>query len=251
MRATGVSGVFEMEFNGDGDSNQPVRDPYGIKARREALLWDDGSVWTQDDVAALAGCAPQDVGALERGERSNSKHLNNILDVLAKAERGAVTRTARRILPRKQRRSSRFSDVPSVPAVVEMKIYAMQPNGKGGMMMSDTGTKMRIPRSMLNIPDPYAVRFWGSGMFPKYLSGDILLINPIAPPRPQGGVIVMNEDREDVHIGEFIVETADEWTIAQFGVIPGEKRPAYAEKAIPRADYPLIHAIVGVSTDLI
>jgi hypothetical protein len=78
------------------------------------------------------------------------------------------------------------------------------------------------------------VQIWGSSMSPKYHPKDIVIINPMAPPRPFGGVLAMNEDRSDVCIGEFVSETDNEWIIARFG--SGARGSPFGAQGLP--DHP-------------
>lgn len=203
-------------------------DPHSIRQRRLTLGW------TERDLARRAGVPYQRIQALERpspaGKAPYSRYLPDVLRALDEGEGN----------PRSPLSANpRF--VP--PETGQMPVYLMRPNQSGGMEM--TGAVIAMMRklvSMAHIPGAYAAQIWGSGMAPKYHPKDIVFVNPIAPPRPFGGVIVMSEDRADVHIGEFVHETADEWVIKQFGDNPAEKR-------LSRATYPVIHAIVSVSTD--
>jgi hypothetical protein len=208
-----------------------LNDPHGIKRRRSALRW------TERELARRAGVPYQRVQALERpspaGKPSYSRYLADVMRALDEGEGNPAAPLMA---------NPRFA---ALPVKTEMSVYAMRPNQTGGMDITGrvAGTT-RVPRSMAHVEDAYAVQIWGSGMAPKYHPKDIVFVNPIAPPRPFGGVLVRSEDRSDVHIGEFVSETADEWIIAQFGIARSEKRCS-------RADYPIIHAIVAVSTDLV
>lgn len=227
MRDT--DGISEGRPDGAGRmGGNFLDDPHGIRSRRLALGW------TERDLARRAGVPYQRIQALERpspaGKSPYSRYLPDVFHALDEGEGNPAALT---------RANPRFPE----PAAAQMPVYLMLPNQSGGMEM--TGAVVAMMRkliSMTNIPGAYAVQIWGSGNAPKYHPKDIVFVNPIAPPRPFGGVIVMTEDRTDVHIGEFVIETADEWVIKQFGEHPAEKR-------LPRAAFPVIHAIVAVSTD--
>lgn len=206
-----------------------MNDPHGIRGRRVALGW------SERDLARRAGVPYQRVQALERvspaGKSPYSRYLDDVLRALDVGEGNPSAPIAA---------NPRFA-LPS--STGEMPVYAMRPNQTGGMETGVMIAMMRKLVSFVHVPGAYAVQIWGSGNAPKYHPKDIVFVNPIAPPRPFGGVIVMSEDRADIHLGEYVGETDDEWIIQQFGAHPAEKR-------LSRAAYPVVHAIVCVSTDL-
>lgn len=256
---------FNVSNNEDDPNGRYAKDRYGIKRRREALKWADGTMWTQDDVAAIAGgnCNKQDVGQLERGERTDkSGYFESIMQALEDGENGVAVRPDKgaRRSPRAQPatwkdwlqggdrtaigpRKPMFPPLRGKTKKIDIPIYRMQPKGRN-MRIGLAFERVALPRLLEHVQDAYAVEVWGSGMAPKYHPRDIVVVNPDAPPRPLDGVLVMTEDREDIHIGQYVGETADEWIIEQFGSTPGEKR-------LSRADYPIAHSIVMVSTNLI
>lgn len=208
-----------------------LSDPHGIRKRRSALGW------TERDLARRAGVPYQRVQALERaspaGKTPYSRYLSEVIKALDVGE-GSPSAG---IPP-----NTRFG--PS-PVTGEMPVYAKRPNQSGGMELTGLiAGWMRVPRQMANVTDGYGVQVWSSNMAPKYRPKDILIVNPQSPPRREGGVIVMSEDRSDVCIGEYVGETEEEWIIERFGNSPEVKH-------LPKSEYPVIHAIVCVSTDLI
>ncbi len=185
--------------------------------------------WTERDLARRAGVPYQRVQALERASPAGkSPYSRYLADVLRALDEGEGNPSA--LLPP----NPRFA---AAPVAGEIPVYAKRP---GGMEIG----MMRLPRSMAHVQGAYAVQIWGSSMTPKYHPKDVVIVNPTAPPRPFGGVLAMNEDRSDVCIGEFVSETDDEWIVARFGAAPEVRH-------LPRKDYPIIHAIVAVSTDLV
>jgi hypothetical protein len=126
----------------------------------------------------------------------------------------------------------------------DLPVYALRPNQSGGVEKTATiVASVPRPNKVRSVPDAYAVRVWGSDMAPKYRPGDDLAVDPIAPPRPQCGVLLISKEKHVVEIGDFVAEGADLWMVQKFGETP-------ATMTFSRLDYPIVHVVCGLSRPL-
>ena len=201
-----------------------IDDPHGIQRAREARGW------TERELARRPGVPYQRIQSLEKATPKGGKTYSRYLpQVLAALESDAAPAD-----------NPRFKTV-GLPN--DLPVYALRPNQSGGVEKTATiVASVPRPNKVRSVPDAYAVRVWGSDMAPKYRPGDDLAVDPIAPPRPQCGVLLISKEKHVVEIGDFVAEGADLWMVQKFGETP-------ATMTFSRLDYPIVHVVCGVYPD--
>lgn len=183
---------------------------------------------SQARVAELANTTQQTVDRVESGVTKHSRALGRILQVLG-LDPPRLTVVPTEILQR-------------APAGLqgELPIYASAQGGPGEMIITyDPIDYVARPDPLATVKDGYAMYVVGDSMSPAYEQGDLALVNPHLPFRNGDDVLVFREIGADVAaiLKRLVRAGANEWTLEQFN--PAKRF------ALPRAEWPRCHVIVG------
>lgn len=179
-----------------------------IRARRETLGL------SQTELAAKASVPPhiisqQTINRIESGVTKWSRAIVPILAVLGMDEKLAGP-------PPEPATPAIWPEIPII-AVSDMSADVFELTGL------PVGAVPR-PAALSTVPGVYAIYMRGPSMTPMYRSGDLLIINPHHPPRPEDGALFLSRERDRFRIGEFLRETGTEWVCKRWGNKPAEFR---------------------------
>jgi transcriptional regulator with XRE-family HTH domain len=205
---------------------RPYDDPHGIKAAREARGLSRKAIERQ------TGVPFQRVADLERttaakGAVPISRHLPTVLAFL-----GMDSSLFPVPVPVPKFQTVEITKTDNLPVFP----LRLRWDRQGGEMQDDLVSFVERPAALRGVRGAYAARVWLDDMEPRFRPGDIIVIDPVSPPRHGSGVLLMSEDRQRVQMGDFISETSDLWTIQKFGSTPG-----IAE--FSRTIYPVVHVV--------
>ncbi len=200
-----------------------------LRERRQALGM------SQDDLASAAGTTQQTINRIELGETEHSKHLENIYFVLQLSEASALSPTHETIVPLNIAQAA--SDIPDNRAVPLFKMTY----GEFDLMDEEPYHRIQRPEVLLDCPDAYAFINSSDDLFPEYVAGDIVLVNPYLPPRSGNAVVLMKEDRQ-VTLRSFVARSRTEGKTVGWRVMTWEPRGA---EVLQFDEWPICHVIVG------
>ncbi|MNQ18919.1 helix-turn-helix protein [compost metagenome] len=199
--------------------------------------------WSQAKLAEEAGTSQQTVDRIERGLTLHSRALDDVKDVLG--------------LPRARRSEEMDQVIKSVTAAsVDLtKVGASGSLGMSGLPLFGMGIDSSLPGPMTGIqshPDRYMLApeilqhahnayalavFGADEMSPVFREGDIALINPDAPLRPECEVVLRSENTAAVALCTLVSVSEESWLVRHWS--------PEREIEMSRADWPRIHAVVG------
>lgn len=172
-----------------------------MKAAREALGW------SQAKLAEAAGTTQQTIDRLEKAEIGASRFEPIILDLLGLSIS----------------ESSMGAGAFNTPAQVKVDRNAARPTAGlpvyqlyryGVQAISDRPVDMlERPPFLRNVTGAYAVIVLGSEMAPAFRPGDLALINPLVPVRPDNEVLFRSGTGQNAEIRTLIAQDPRGWDV--------------------------------------
>lgn len=198
---------------------------------------------SQGALAKLAGVSQQLISQIERGVLGAGKvDLPKIADALG-LQVEALDPHYWRNHPAAQKARQAVSPSPPASGTV-FPLYASVEGGTSGeMVLSNEPVEYR-GHPLDNVAEAYLTYVVGDSMAPAFEQGDIVLVNPHAPPRPGNDVVLQTQAQMDTDhaqraalVKRLIRATAEDWHLEQFN-------PAKKFK-LRRHQWPICHVIVG------
>lgn len=212
-----------------------------IRARRAELGM------SQQALAEAVGTSQQTVDRIERGETLHSRHMEAIIKALhldeelelyldRRAERETEAQEYLRSQPGKKRNVFPDFTPPKLGKIPVFRLTDMHDTE----LDSDPVEYIPTPHYLSMVLGAYALLVTQDSMIPVYRPGDIVLVNPNIPARPDNDVVARK--REDghhfVHLATFLKQDAGGW----FGRMWW---PEPMDIFFPTSDWPRRHVIVG------
>lgn len=122
-----------------------------------------------------------------------------------------------------------------------LKVFATAEGGKGALIMSSDPVETIIrPDFLQNAQDAYAVIVSGESMVPAYRPGDLVLVNPHWPAKPDDDVVLQSGSDGTKHgiIKTLVGATDSEIKLRQWN-------PKLKDFSVLRKDWPECHRVVG------
>ncbi len=122
----------------------------------------------------------------------------------------------------------------------QMPVYAAARGGSSEMILTFQPVDwVRTPEPLATVRGGYGMYIVGESMEPAYEPGDIALVHPHAPPRPNRDAIIFREEHgaTDAMVKRVRRVSADTWYLRQFN--PEQNFE------LKRSDWPFGHLIVG------
>lgn len=122
----------------------------------------------------------------------------------------------------------------------DFKIFGTAEGGAGAVILSSDPIESREwPDVLVGVPGGYGLLITGTSMIPALRPGDIALVHPHLPARPDDEVILQREDHGTRHgmVKTLIRQSATEYKLKQWN-------PA-KEFTRSKKEWPLCHLVVG------
>ena len=124
----------------------------------------------------------------------------------------------------------------------DLDLYGSVEAGEGGIVLSNEPVdRIRRPAPLANVRGGYGVIVVGESMVPLLRPGDIALVNPHLPPKPED-LCLFTSDREGefkATIKEFRGQGKDSWKVRRY-------QPAQRDYALKKKDFPKCQVVVGI-----
>jgi phage repressor protein C with HTH and peptisase S24 domain len=126
----------------------------------------------------------------------------------------------------------------------DLPVYASAEGGPTGMTVTyDPIEYVKRPEPLMNVRGAFGFYVVGDSMWPRYRSGDLLLVHPTRPPQRHDHVLVMLHDGIDESAIQALVKVYVGW--AGDNLQLEQYNPPGPVPSIPRAKVKGIHKIVG------
>lgn len=146
-------------------------------------------------------------------------------------------------------RLRRMSETPGTsfasPALLrDLSVHASAKGGSDDMtsmvISSEPVAFMERPAPLAGVRDGYAVYISGTSMSPAYDDGDLALVNPSLPPRPNNYCVFQGAHEDGVHralLKRLVKETSTAWQVKQF-------QPPLTFN-LQKSHWPQAHVVIG------
>jgi transcriptional regulator with XRE-family HTH domain len=188
---------------------------------------------SQADLAGQVGVRQNTIAAIEAGLTKKSRYLPDIARVLRVSltdldPSQGVTET--RVIPGSE-----------LVGTKDLPLYATVEAGEGTVVMSsDPVDEIRRPAPLATVKGAFGVIVVGESMVPVLRPGDIALVHPHLPPRPEDTCVFIGEkDGEFVAtIKEYLGQTKDTWKVKRY-------KPKETDFVLKKKDWPRCDVVVG------
>lgn len=186
---------------------------------------------SQSALAKLAGVRQNSIVAIEGG--GGTKHLGKLAT--------ALKVKAADLDPEFQAEETLI--VPGAELVGEndLDYFASVEGGKGEIVLSnEPAGRIKRPAPLLNVKGGYGILVRGESMIPVVRPGDIVLVNPHLPPRPEDVCVFISEKHGEFRatLKEYLGQTEDLWKVKRY-------RPRESAFTLKKADFPRCEVVVG------
>lgn len=127
----------------------------------------------------------------------------------------------------------------------DLPVYASVQGGRGLLIVSTEAVDwVRRPDPLARVKDGYGLIVQGDSMSPEFESGDIALVHPHLPPRPDVSCVFYSEKPDgsvEASIKRLRKETQESWLVTQFNPPDGGKR----DFTLPKSEWQKCHITVG------
>lgn len=213
-------------------------DRHALIAAREA------KDYSQPQLAKLAGCSQQLIGALETGATKTTKFLKKIADAL-EIDPGTL--------------DSDWLGVAAAPPAAppdflpehqilekgrDFPIYAAVEGGPGEIIRSVQPVDWYPrPAPVAHVREAYGLFVIGESMAPEFEPGDIALVNPVLPPIGGKPCIFYTELHGEARatIKRYVRQTSASWVVYQHNPPRGSTH----EFTLPRREWGICHRVLG------
>lgn len=200
-----------------------------IRERRKALGL------SQAQVAERAGTHQQTVGRIETGKVDKSFAVPAILKALGlRPEEFAPDLRDADFLPQ---RPDEFG-APAPGQLPDLPVYGLAEGGDGQLIIDHGEVIDRFPRppALAHVPDAYCLNVAGESMYPVFRQGDLVIIHPHLPPKPEDGVVLYAAEGRAAMIKEFVRSQQHHWTLRRY-------QPKVEEFTVPKKEWPKCHVV--------
>lgn len=192
----------------------------------------EGRGWGQEKLAQESRTSQTTIFNIESGETKRSKFLPRIAAALgvslAEIDEEMSGSRVDSLIPRDE-----------LVGDTDLPVFASAEGGEGQIIVStDVVDRVRRPSPLLHVREGYGVIITGESMVPMFRPGDIALVHPQMPPRPDDGVILYDRDRARSSIKEYRGATETLWRLRRY-------QPKEEDFSLKRADWPTVHTVVG------
>lgn len=197
---------------------------------------------SQAQLASLAKCSQQLIGALEAGTTLTTKFLPRIASVLGVPPGDLDNEYAG--LPAPVGNVSRNIPAQQLMGERDFKIYAAVEGGAGQIIRStDPVDFMPRPSPVSQVKDAYGLYVIGDSMVPEYRPGDIAIVNPHLPIIPDEVYIFYAEREGEARatIKHLRRISADLWHLRQWNPPDGFKQ----DFTLNRREWNICHRVLG------
>jgi phage repressor protein C with HTH and peptisase S24 domain len=187
---------------------------------------------SQQRLARASGVRQNTIAAIESGRTQRTRFAAEI----ARALNVSVTQLvpdelASSVVP--------LSD--SLVGTLDLPVYGTVEAGAGAVVIiNEPVDRVGRPAPLLHVRDGYGVIVHGDSMTPLIRPGDIVLVHPHLPPRPEDWCVFRRSlDGEfSATIKEYGGQTATAWRVKRY-------QPREEHFSLKKADWPECHVIVG------
>lgn len=224
--------LFGPVYQGFG-STRPIMAPHKstqltgseIAKRREARGW------SQQTLAGKIGVRQNTIAQIELGKTKKSKHLPDIAAVLDDPDE-KPNQTSRRPVTILGEELVGTRDLP---------LFAAVEAGDGMLVMgSDPIGEVRRPAPLEGVRGGFGLMVVGESMTPVLRPGDIVLIHPHLPPRPEDVVVFVSDRHGEMTatIKEYVGQTKDLWKVRRY-------KPKEQDFTLKKAEWRVHGVMVG------
>jgi transcriptional regulator with XRE-family HTH domain len=188
---------------------------------------------SQAGLAGEIGVRQNTIAAIEAGTTKKSKYLPDIARVLQ------VSLTE--LDPNQRFTETRVIPGGALVGPLDLALYATVEGDEGVVVMSrDPVDEIRRPAPLAAVKGAYGVIVAGESMVPVLRPGDVALVHPHLPPRPEDTCIFIAEkDGEFVAtIKEYLGQTKDTWKVKRY-------KPKETDFVLKKKDWPRCDVVVG------
>lgn len=196
--------------------------------------------FSQPELARLAGCSQQLIGALELGNTKSTKFLPRIAAALG-VDPGAIDSDWSGIAA-PQEAPPDFER--NVLGAKDFPIYAAVEGGPGEIIRSVTAVDWQPrPSRVEHVKEAYGLIVIGESMSPEFEQGEIAIVNPKLPPVGRQPCIFYTELHGEARatIKRFLRQTGTEWVVYQHNPPRGGSH----EFRLPKKEWAICHRVVG------
>ena len=155
-------------------------DDFGERVRRER----ETRGWSQDYLAKLSGTTQSTIDRIESGTTRRSRALPEIAAVLGLPYPTMANLPPATVLPGDTLVGER-----------DLPIFGSAEGGSGALILSTEPVDfVKRPEPLARTKGGYGVIITGESMIPVLRPGDIALVNPHLPPRPDSEVLLQREE---------------------------------------------------------
>ena len=191
---------------------------------------------SQAELAARVGIKQPSLAAIETGETRRPRFLLGLARALGVTpewlENGDEARPG--------------APMPPPAALRDLPVYASAEGGPGELLLNYEVIEWATrPPPLMGVANAFAMYVIGESMQPVYRPGDILLIHPGRPPRPEDDVVAILHDRTGQGFKAMVKRLrrmgAETVQLHQFNPPPGQA----ADFELARADLQHVYPVVG------
>lgn len=157
-----------------------MNEDFGNLVRRER----EARKWSQEYLAKLSGTTQSTIDRIEAGLTRRSRTLPEVAAALGLPHPAAQNQPPSPLIPSDQLVGER-----------DLPIFGSAEGGDGAVILSNEPVDaVKRPEPLARVRGGYGVIVTGESMIPLFRPGDIALINPHLPPRPDREVILQKEE---------------------------------------------------------
>jgi len=215
--------------------------------------WRDRRKLTQEQLGQMVGSSGQQIYKLEKSQRSLRQYWLEKLALALQVEPHELLPQVKQApgLSESQAFNLPYTNIDKTRIITDelvgerdLPVYGSASGGPGQMVISyDPIEYVRRPSILLHVRGGFAMYVIGDSMNPRYYTGDMILIHPTRPPRPQDFVLVVLQNGNH-DSGEFEVMVKRLIKMDESKVSLEQFNPSDSFE-IPRAHVQKVMKIVG------
>jgi DNA-binding XRE family transcriptional regulator len=189
---------------------------------------------SQKALADAIGVRQNTIAAIESGDTQRTRYLADIARVLQVNITDLVPASGPSegfAIPRSDLIGAR-----------DLDLYGSVEAGEGGIVRSNEPVdRIKRPAPLANVRDGYGVIVVGESMVPLLRPGDVVLVHPHLPPKPEDLCLFISETEGEFKatIKEFRGQTKDLWKVRRY-------QPAERDYPLKKKDFAKCQVVVGI-----
>jgi transcriptional regulator with XRE-family HTH domain len=189
---------------------------------------------SQKALADAIGVRQNTIAAIESGDTQRTKYLADLAHVLKvniSDLEPAIGHSVTLAIPSADLVGAR-----------DLGLYGSVEAGEGGIVLSNEPVDwIKRPAPLANVRGGYGVIVVGESMVPLLRPGDIVLVHPHLPPKPEDLCVFMSDAEGEFKatIKEFRGQTKDLWKVRRY-------QPAERDYTLKKRDFAKCQVVVGI-----